>query len=153
MKKNLLIWLGLMWIGCAVRLSAQERHEKFSPQEYARQMESFISKEAGLSQAEATAFFPIFHEMHKKQREINRKIGELKKRVLPADAPDKDYSQLIKEINSLKVESAELEAAYYEKMCKAVPARKVHAVMKAEDNFHRRMLRKFSKPDGQSHKK
>ena len=67
---------------------------------------------------------------------------------LPAHSTDKDYYNLIKEINKLKIESAELEDVYYKKMCKAVPARKVHEAMQAEDRFHRRMLRKFSnRPD------
>ena len=94
------------------------------------------------------AFFPIFHELHDKQRGINWQIRELKKRSLPAHSTDKDYYNLIKEINKLKIESAELEDVYYKKMCKAVPARKVHEAMQAEDRFHRRMLRKFSnRPD------
>lgn len=140
-------------MGCTLQVAAQEKHERISPQEFSKQMESFIVQEACLSPTEANAFFPIFHEMHKKQRGINWKISELKKRVLPANATDKDYSNLIKEINSLKIESAELEETYYKKMCKVVSARKVHAAMQAEDNFHRRMLRKFSKPDEHRKKK
>lgn len=143
----------LIWFCFTVCVSAQNKPERLSPQEFTKQMESFIVKEACLSPTEANAFFPIFHEMNKKQRGINWKIGELKKRVLPANATDKDYYAIIKEINSLKVESAELEETYYKKMCKVVSARKVHAIMKAEDNFHRRMLRKFSKAGERGKKK
>lgn len=153
MKKNILILLSLIWVCCTAHLSAQNRRERISPQEFFKQMESFIVKEACLSPAEANAFFPIFHELHKKQRGINWKIGELKKRILPANATDKDYYNIIKEINNLKLECAELETTYYKKMCKAVPARKVHATMKAEDKFHRHMLYKFSRPDKRAQKR
>ena len=84
----------------------------------------------------------------------------MKKKILPlfvlfwvlghiqfmAQLPKGQFSP--QDINKLKIESAELEDVYYKKMCKAVPARKVHEAMQAEDRFHRRMLRKFSnRPD------
>lgn len=153
MKKSISILFILIWACSTAQMKAQDKRERFSQEEFTRQMESFIVKEACLSPTEATAFFPIFHEMHKKQRGIIWKIGELKKRTLSTTATDKDYYNIIKEINNLKIESAELEDTYYKKMCKAVSARKVHAAMKAEDNFHRRMLHKFSKPNEQRARK
>lgn len=153
MKKNILILSVLMWVCCMFHATAQEKRERISPEEFVKQMESFIVKEACLSPTEAHAFFPVFHEMRKKQQGINWQIRELKKRTPPAGASDKDYYNIIKEINSLKIENAELEETYYKKMCKVVSARKVYAAMKAEDSFHRRMLRKFSKPDERRKKK
>lgn len=153
MKRKILILSSLMWMCCMFQATAQEKRERISPEEFTKQMESFIVKEACLSPTEANAFFPVFHEMHKKQQGINWQIRELKKRVLPAGASDKDYYNIIKEINSLKIENAELEETYYKKMCKVVSAQKVYAAMKAEDAFHRRMLRKFSKPDEHRTKK
>ncbi len=129
----------------ALPLGAQEDNRKpFSPQDFVKELESFIVREACLTPSEATAFFPIFHELHDKQRAINWQLRELKKRSLPADATDMDYYELIREINNLKIESAGLEDSYYKKMCRAIPAQKVHDAMKAEDKFHRRMLRRFS---------
>lgn len=145
MKKNISVLLLLIWTCSTIHITAQNKRERFSEREFTKQMESFIVKEACLSPAEATVFFPIFHEMHKKQRGLIWKIGELKKRTLAANAPDKEYYNIIKEINNLKIESAELEDTYYKKMCKAISAKKVHAAMKAEDKFHRCMLHKFSK--------
>ena len=128
-------------LGLALMGTAQE---KFSPKDFIKNLESFIVREACLTPTEATAFFPIFHEMHEKQRGLNWQISELKRRSLPVDATDKDYLNTIKEINRLKIESAEIEDTYYRKMCKAISAKKVHAAMKAEDRFHRRMLHRFS---------
>lgn len=148
MKKKILPLFVLFWVLGHIQFMAQLPKGQFSPQDFVKHLESFIVREACLTPAEATAFFPIFHELHDKQRGINRQIRELKKRSLPAHSTDKDYYNLIKEINKLKIESAELEDVYYKKMCKAVPARKVHEAMQAEDRFHRRMLRKFSnRPD------
>ena len=153
MNKKIFLMACLMLLSAVMPIYAQQRKRPFSPQDFVKHLESFIVREACLTPTEATDFFPIFHEMHDKQRGINWKIRELKKRSLPADATDKDYYYIIKEINDLKVESAELESSYYKKMCKVVPAKKVHAAIKAEDRFHRRMLRKFSDRHGQQHKK
>ncbi len=153
MNKKIFLMAFLTLLSAIAPLSAQQRNRQFSPQDFVKRLESFIVREACLTPTEATAFFPIFHEMHDKQRGINWKIMELKKRSLPANATDRDYYNIIKEINSLKVESAELEDSYYKKMCKAIPAKKVHAAMKAEDRFHRRMLRKFTDRPGQQQRK
>lgn len=141
------LWGGLILCGLITPVHAQNRPDRFSPQKFVKELEGYIIREAGLSRTEAAAFFPIFHELHNKQRSINWQINELKKRNLPGNATDKDYNNIIRKINKLKVESAELEDTYYRKMCKAVPARKVHAAMKAEDSFHRRMLHRFSTPE------
>ena len=154
MEKKCFLMACLMMCSVIFPLPAQPQPKRsFSPQDFVKHLESFIVREACLTPTEATAFFPIFHEMHDKQRGINWEIRELKKRSLPANATDKDYYSLIKEINSLKMESAEIEDSYYKKMCKAVSARKVHAAMQAEDRFHRRMLRKFSDRAGQPQRK
>lgn len=148
MKHNIRILLGLIWICSSMTVFAQPCKRQFSPQDFIKHMESFIVQEACLTPEEAAAFFPIFHEMHNKQRSLNWDIRNLRKRSLPANASDKEYYNLIKEINKLKIESAELEDTYYKKMCKAVPAQKVHAAMQAEDRFHRRMLHKVSNRPG-----
>ncbi len=142
-KKTIPLIVLLLALSC-LTVVAQPSGGPFSPKKFAKHLESFIAREACLTPTETTAFFPIFHELHEKQRGINWQINELKRRKLPAGASDKDYYNLIKEINKLKVESAELEEVYYKKMCKAIPARKVHNAIKAEDKFHRHMLQKFS---------
>lgn len=154
MKRKTIILLAVLTALCGAPLNAQQHGKKpFSPQDFVKKLESFIVREASLTPTEATAFFPIFHELHDKQRGIEWQIRNLKKRTLPADATDKDYYNLIKEINALKIESAELEDTYYKKMCKAIPAEKVHSAILAEDKFHRGLLRNFSKRPGQPKKK
>mgnify|MGYP000107913261 FL=1 len=102
----------LFWVLGHIQFMAQPPKRQFSPQDFVKRLESFIVREACLTPTEATAFFPIFHELHDKQRGINWQIRELKKRSLPAHATDKDYYNLIKEINKLKIESAEIGRAH-----------------------------------------
>lgn len=126
----------------------QERHPRFSPEEFKAKLEAHISSQASLSQAEAQKFFPLYHGLKTKQREINRKIMALKKHKFAANAGEKEYSSVIEQIGELKEESAKLESTYFKRMCKAVPAQKVYEAIKAEDSFHRSLLKRFSPNNG-----
>lgn len=145
----LIVMLCACWFN--LPLSAQPPQGRFSPKEYAKELEAFIAQQACLSPSEADAFFPLFHEMRNKQRAINWEIIEMKRQKPTPNASDKDFYNLIKNITNLKTESIELEGEYYKKMCKAIPAQNVYNAMQAEDKFHRRMLRRFSNP--KPHKK
>lgn len=127
-----------------LQLVAQPKPERFSPREYARELETYIVQQACLTPSEAEAFFPLFHELRDKQRAINWQILEIKKQKPTPDNTNKDYYNRLNKINDLIIEAAELEGEYYRKMCKAVSAQKVYNAILSEDNFHRRMLKRFS---------
>ena len=122
---------------------------RFDPQKFQQMVEESLTKAAELTADEAKSFFPLYTEMRKKQREMGRQINELKK-----DAPqgnEKACAETISKIKRLQVEMAELEESYYKRFLKAIPAEKVMKVMKAEDDFHRRMVRgqRGQRPEGQ----
>ena len=121
----------------------QQGRGKFNPEEFKAKLESFVTQEAGFTQGEAQAFFPIYHERKGKQRVLQHRIFRLKKNAPANDAAEKDFAITIQKIKDLGVEMAELEVTYYKKMCNAVSPRKVYAAMRAEDRFHRMMLEKF----------
>ena len=134
----------LMLMAALTYVQAQPRGEKFKPEEFRAKLEGYITKEVGLTSSEAKAFFPLFHEMKEKQRDLLDKIFQLKRNSLASNATDKEYATAIQKIKRLEVEKAEVEEQYYKKMCKTIPARKVFLVMKAEDKFHRKMFDKFT---------
>ena len=141
MKKTLIIFSLLIF---SITLMAQpQQRGKFNPEEYKAKLESYVTGEAGFTQSEAQAFYPIFFEMKGKQRGIQRKIFQLKQNAATANKSDNDYSSTIQKIKDLGVESAQLEVSYYKKMCQAVSPQKVYKAMCAEDKFHRQMLENF----------
>lgn len=121
---------------------------RFNPEEFKAKMESYIKEKACLTQAESEKLFPLYHEMKKKQMEINIQIHQLKHKEANANTTDKEYSTIISKIKDYAVEQANIEKSYYAKMCKVVSAKKVFDVMKAEDQFHREMLRKAGPKNG-----
>ena len=154
MKQTILLICAL---ALSTALAAQPHRGKFNPEEFKARLENFITAETGFTPAEAQAFYPIYHEMKEKQRNLQREIFRLKKNAPDSNASDKDFALVIQKIKDLGAEMAGLEVAYYKKMCKAVSPRKVYAAMQAEDKFHRKMLEGFghnnqrAKGHGQRH--
>ena len=103
---------------------------KFSPEEFRANLERFITKHAGFTSEESQAFYPLYHEMKDRQRDVQHTIFRLKEGLKP-NASEEDYA--------------------YKKMCQAVPASKVYRAMLAEDKFHRQMLGKMP-PHGKKRK-
>lgn len=135
----------IMMMAMLTSALAQPKGERFSPKEFRAHLEEFISKEAGLTASEGKAIFPIFHEMKEKQFKAQDKIFRLKRNGPASNASDKEFANAIQKIKNLEVEKAETEEEYYKKICKAISARKVFLVMRAEDKFHRRMINNFNR--------
>ena len=111
---------------------------RFDPQRFEQMVEQTLTKAGELSPDEARTFFPLYKEMREKQRTMGREVHELKCSH-PADA--KACSATIAKIKRLQVEMAELEQSYYKRFLRVVSPEKLFRMMKAEDDFHRRMVR------------
>lgn len=143
MKKIIFIFL-LVLAPYSVLLNAQPQQKgKFNPEEFKAKLENYVTCAAGFTQSEAQAFYPIYHEMKGKQRQLQRRIYKLKNNQPDENASDKDYALIIQKTKDLGVEMAQLEVNYYKKMCNAVSPKKVYKAMCAEDKFHRMMLEEF----------
>ena len=123
---------------------------KFSPKEFRTNLERFITKHAGFTSEESQAFYPLYHEMKDRQRDVQHSIFKLKEGLKP-NASEEDYAKTIQSITSLNRKKSQIEETYYKKMCQAVPASKVYRAMLAEDKFHRQMLGKMP-PHGKKRK-
>lgn len=144
MKQTVIILILQLFM--VVSVSAQGGQQKFSPEKFDADMEKFVTEQAKLTQQEADKFFPLFREMHQKQRAVYHKIRQATKQQ-PAD--DKACETTLKECDKLNIELRQIEQAYHQKMMKAVPAKKVYDAIMAENIFHRRTMRGgFQTPNG-----
>ncbi len=141
----------LIMVAAMAGAHAQPKGERFSPEQFRAHLEGFISREAGLTASEAKVFFPLYHELKEKEHKLQDDIFKLKRNHPEGNASDKEYADAVQNIKSMEVKKAQLEEQYFKRMCKVIPARKVYLVMKAEDKFHRKMLRDF-KPKGKDKK-
>ena len=153
--KKIIFTLLLLLAPCSLLLvNAQQQRGKFNPEEFKAKLESYVTAETGFTPAEAQAFYPIYHEMKDKQRNLQHKVFRIKKHAPDENADNKDFALAVQKIKDLNLEIAQLEVNYYKKMCNAVSPKKVYKAMCAEDKFHRKMLEEFGhgKDRHQEHK-
>lgn len=127
---------------CCIMVQAQPQG-RFNPGDFNEKLEQAIRERAGFTDAEAVKFFQIYHEMRGKQRALNQEASDLKRNTHSKDG-DEVSAKAIKRINAIKVEVANIEQNCFERLCKELPAAKVLRAMKAEDKFHRDMLKQMS---------
>lgn len=137
MKKILFIAVAML---SAVSLWAQQgQRNKFSPKEFQAELERFIVKEACLTPTEAANFFPIYNEMYRKQRVVFDNMRRLSKSNPTTEA---DCRKVIKERDKLDIELKKIQQTYHNKFLDILSAKKVFDVIRAEDRFHRSMLKR-----------
>jgi len=126
-------------------MAQENKRPRFNPEAFRANLEAYITEKAELSDAEAEKFFPIYHKMKAKQRDVMQKVQHLKRNHPSPDASEKEYTAIIYKIADLNEEVAEIEEEYYKKLCKVVSPKKVFRAILADDSFHREMLQKFNR--------
>lgn len=115
-----------------------QQTQKFSPEKFQADLEQFITKEACLTPQESAKFFPVYKEMQAKQRAVydrQRQLGFGK----PAD--EKGCEKAIRQRDEYDLELKRIQQTYHNKFLSIISASKLYDVLKAEDRFHRQMLR------------
>lgn len=127
---------------------AQQRHE-FSPERFNQHLERFITERSGLAPEEATAFFPLLHEMLARQRENNDKQREVMSQCGSGHPSEAQYEQAIMSTIDLEEENKRIERTYYRKFSTVLSWEKLHKVRTALIEFQMEALRRFSPPQQQ----
>ena len=121
--------------------------QRFSPERFQAQIEEFITKEANLTTQEAAAFFPIYREMMEKQRSVFMRQRNVS-RVKPAD--EQGCLKAIKEQDEIDLELKRIQQTYHLRFLETLSASKVYDILRAEEHFHRNMMRNWGRgPRGQ----
>ena len=131
-----------------VSVQAQQRNwqqqpqqaQQFSPEQFEKELQQFITKEAGLTPQEAAKFFPVYHEMQKKQRALFGRQQQLG-RQKPSD--EKGCEKAIRQRDEIELELKRIQQTYHNRLLSIVPASKLYDAIKAEDRFHRQKLRNW----------
>ena len=136
-----IIFIGIyLWVSLA---GFAQDNKKFSPEKFEADQQDFITKEAKLDEREAAKFFPLLKEMQKKQRAIYNRMRGLGMQK-PSD--EAGCEKAIRERDKCNLELRQVEQNYHKKMLQVISASKLYDVLKAEDRFHRQMLRGWNNP-------
>ena len=116
--------------------------QRFSKEEFVRQLEQYVAHEAQLTSKEQAEFFPIFREMHLKMRKV---FDAMKKIDSTCSSNDKACANAIRQKDKMDIELKRIQQQYHNKFLDILPACKVMKAIKAEDKFHRNILKRWSK--------
>lgn len=149
MKRVFLVMVVLLTI-LAANAQDNKRHGGFTPEKFNAEKLQFIIKEANLTAKEGEKFVPIYNKMLREQRTRFDRMRRIWKNKPSNEAA---CLEIIKERDKLELELKRIQQSYHNKLLMVIPAQKLFDVIKAEEYFHRHMLKKYgSNPPKKEHR-
>lgn len=112
---------------------------------YRNEKVAFFTTNLDLTPEEAQSFWPIYNQMEKEKRELQRKRHSLEDKVRNAseNLSDDALTALTFEYVATSTTEANLKAKYNDEFLKILPPLKVIKLYKAENEFRMHMFRKY----------
>lgn len=153
MKRTVLLLTALFYLA-TLSMSAQDKGPRhMSPQEYMNRQQEFITQRADLTEAEATAFFPLYFELQREKMKLNGQVRRKMFEMYKNGVTEEQAAVLVEEQADMKIKCDELEKTYLKKFKELLPATKLLRVQMAEDAFQRQLLLDMQRgtPDERGH--
>ena len=114
---------------------------------------AFITERLELTPEEAERFWPIYKEFTNKRMELRQQFEQARKNPNPNKSMEQYNSDLVDLNLKLKQEELNMEKDYSRKIMDVVPAHKLMALKKAEDDFRRLVLQQIQQRQIQQQRK
>jgi len=111
---------------------------------------AFITERLGLTSQEAQEFWPVYNAYDESLQKLRRKERQRFGSQLPYldDLSDDEASKLLTEFRILQVEKHNLEQDFLEDLENVLPSKKIVLLLKAEEDFKKRLLQQVRKRRG-----
>ena len=144
MKKNIVLLCFTLIISVfASTATAQVR--KMNMADYEKRKMEYIKKEAGLTDAEANRYFPLYNDLSKRKLELHlqhrNKVEKMKQNN--KNMSNEEYRQLLENDVDVKLKEAELDKQYSDKLEKILSPEKLYRAQQAERKFMQQEVMKF----------
>lgn len=106
---------------------------------------AFITERLGLTPDEAEKFWPVYREFSVKRQGIKKEFKDNRKNPDPKKTIEENEKESLELGLRLKQRELDLEKEYSGKLLNVVPAQKVMALRKAEDDFRKVLLDQIQK--------
>lgn len=143
---------------CSATATAQIKYKRNSREKIKSYKISYITNELNLTPKQAEKFWPVYnkydeelHELRIKERYLVRK--SVKEAGGLENISEKEAENIVAEMLQLEQQVYETEKAFYKKLRRILPAKKILALEIAEHNFHRKLFRKLRYKRRQKNKK
>ena len=144
MKKNIVLLCFTLIISTFVS-TATAQVRKMNMADYEKRKMEYIKKEAGLTDAEANRYFPLYNDLSKRKLELHlqhrNKVEKMKQSN--KNMSNEEYRQLLENDVDVKLKEAELDKQYSDKLEKILSPEKLYRAQQAERKFMQREVMKF----------
>jgi len=146
MKNILTILLGLFFITSSFAQDDEVTGPDAKAQEKIKAARiAFITERLGLTPEEAEKFWPVYREFALKRQELKQQFKQERKNPDPNKTIEQNEKDALELGLKLKQQELDLEREYSGKLLKVVPAQKVMALRKAEDDFRKLLIDQIQK--------
>jgi hypothetical protein len=143
MKKIMITLLATLFL---LPLVAQEedvvKHPKAQDKIQAARI-AYITERLGLTPAEAEKFWPVYREFSMKRQELRKQFTDKRKNPDPAKTTEQNEKEALEFGLTVKQRELDLEKEYSGKLLKTVPAQKVMALRKVEEDFRNILIKQI----------
>ena len=129
------------WMHNAPRFDG--RKPAFSPWEYMKKEDQYITQQAKLTMIEASSVCTLLHKMKDDQRNLDRQCRELLKQSDNDKLSESSCKLILNKVKKLNTQKLQVENNYMAKMLQVVSAKKLLQVLHADRTFDRMMLRQL----------
>lgn len=130
----LIFILGFIQIGFS-----QPKHKK---EQIKALKTAHITNALNLSSSEAEKFWPVYNASQEKEHANRRTMRKLRQQV-SKDISEQEAQKLLNQFLKLADESYRIRTDLIKQLREVLPAKKIIALKKAEDDFNRKLLKEF----------
>jgi hypothetical protein len=148
---NKLLLLTLFFWGASLSISAIDGcNQSLKPEEFRTKQKAYLTEKAGLTEEEATHFFPLYFELQDKKKKMHDEVWSLmRKGEAKSEISEDEYADILNRIFELRIEGNKVEKDYLNKFRKVLSNQKLYRIQRAEMRFNREILRNIQKKGGQ----
>ena len=117
-------------------LAQRQNNRRMNMEDFEKRKMEYIQKEAGLTQAEASKYFPLNNELTQKKFELHRQHREKVQRIKEnSNISDEEYRKLLENDVDIRVKEASWDKEYAPKFEKVLSPEKLFKAQQAERDF------------------
>lgn len=113
--------------------------QRLTKEEFRAKQQAFLTEKAGLTQAEAAKFFPLYFELQDRKQKLNDNAWKLLRQGKNENTTESQYGEILDGVYDARVASSELEQTYLKKFQKILSNKKIYLIQRAEMRFHREL--------------
>ena len=143
MKRCTILLLALL--SFTLVFGQDKEQKRMSPEDYKAKQQAFITHRAGLTESEATAFFPLYFKLQREKMELQRTTMRQVRGTFGKELSEEEAAKLVDATAEMKIKCDQLEKDYLQQFKQIIPATKLLKVQMAEHEFQRELLRNMEK--------